>query len=311
MGKKEILVNLKRFEVSRSQGGVCDVDQPGEWLQSVIAEIIRLELDHSEHYNMTVIVPDLLLPFAVEELSKPSVDVALKIGTQSCHREDVALGGHFGAFTSLNIASSQANMGSSASLLGHCEERRELSYSMQKYAEVSGIPVQPELINRAVSEIVGERAVPALAQSMRVIICVGESAEERGEGTFTEQKLRIEQVIRDKLVGGLSHIREQVTSDQLVIAYEPVWAIGPGKTPPDQQYIEYIAGFIKSVTMELLGFEASVVYGGGLKNENASMLAGIENLDGGLIALTNFTPPIGFNVKELSRILTSYTEALN
>ncbi len=309
--KKEILINLKRFEVNRSQGGVCDYDEPEQWIQSVISDIVRLELNHSQHYNLTLIVSDLLLPAAVDQWRQLGSVAGLSIASQSCHRADVAPGGNFGAFTSLNIASSQARFGSVASLLGHCEERREIASTMVRYAEAAGLPVDSALVNRLTSEIIGEKATQALHQSMRVFLCVGESAEERGDGSFEEQQPRIEQTIRTMLEEGLAGIGQQVTTEQLVIAYEPVWAIGPGKTPPDQAYIRYIAALIKTITMELIGFSAKVVYGGGLKYENASMLAQTDNLDGGLIALTNFTTPIGFNVDELGRILGNYTSSLN
>ena len=309
--KKDILINLKRFEVQRSQGGVCDYEEPKQWLQSVINDIIRLELNHSQYYNLTLIVPDLLLPVAVEQWQKLGSVAGLSIASQSCHRADVTPGGNFGAFTSMNIASSQARFGSVANLVGHCEERREIASTMERYAEAAGLPADSALINHLTSEIIGEKAAQALRQSMRVILCVGESAEERGDGTFAQQQPRIEQAIRTKIAGGLAAISQEVTPEQLVIAYEPVWAIGPGKTPPDQAYIGFMAALIKSITMELLGFSARVVYGGGLKSENASMLAQTDNLDGGLIALTNFTAPIGFNVDELSRILANYTGSLN
>jgi len=91
-----------------------------------------------------------------------------------------------------------------------------------------------------------------------------------------------------------------------VIGYEPVWAIGPGKTPPGKEYISFVSSFIKEVIQDELGFDPVVVYGGGLKVENAGMLSSIETVGGGLVALTRFTGEIGFEVEGLKRIIEEY-----
>jgi triosephosphate isomerase len=92
-----------------------------------------------------------------------------------------------------------------------------------------------------------------------------------------------------------------------VIGYEPVWAIGPGKTPPNSEYIAYVSNLIKDMVNSLYGFEIQVVYGGGLKEENAGMIAGISTIDGGLVALTRFSGEIGFYVEDLKKIIENYT----
>ena len=87
----------------------------------------------------------------------------------------------------------------------------------------------------------------------------------------------------------------------VVIGYEPVWSIGPGKTPADKLYITKVARFIKEVTGGM-----DVVYGGGLKTDNAAMLASIDEIDGGLIALTRFQGEIGFYPEEYLDIIRLY-----
>ena len=94
---------------------------------------------------------------------------------------------------------------------------------------------------------------------------------------------------------------EGVDRSRVVIAYEPVWSIGPGKTPAGKAYIAQIARFVKERTG---GME--VVYGGGLKTDNARMLASIEAIDGGLIALTRFQGEIGFYPQEYLEIIRLY-----
>ena len=87
----------------------------------------------------------------------------------------------------------------------------------------------------------------------------------------------------------------------VTIAYEPVWSIGPGKTPAGKDYITKVARLVK----DTLG-DVPVVYGGGLKMDNAAMLASIPEIDGGLIALTRFSGDIGFYSDEYLGIVERY-----
>jgi len=80
-----------------------------------------------------------------------------------------------------------------------------------------------------------------------------------------------------------------------------VWSIGPGETPAGKDYITKIARFVKERTSGM-----DVVYGGGLKADNAEMLASIEEIDGGLIALTRFQGEIGFYPEEYLEIIRLY-----
>ena len=92
-----------------------------------------------------------------------------------------------------------------------------------------------------------------------------------------------------------------VDKTKVVIGYEPIWSIGPGKTPAGKEYITKIARFVKEVTGGI-----DVVYGGGLKVDNAEMLASIDEIDGGLIALTRFQGEIGFYPDEYLEIIRTY-----
>ena len=92
----------------------------------------------------------------------------------------------------------------------------------------------------------------------------------------------------------------------VVVAYEPIWAIGPGKVPPSSEYIAYVSSYIKQRVQEAHGFTPPVVYGGGLKEENAGAIAGIPSIDGGLVALTRFTGEIGFDPDGLKGIVDRY-----
>jgi triosephosphate isomerase len=104
----------------------------------------------------------------------------------------------------------------------------------------------------------------------------------------------------------LNGAEQFVREKKIVIGYEPIWAIGPGKTPPGKEYIAFVSAFIQRVVRENFGAEIVVVYGGGLKEENAAMIASIETIGGGLVALTQFTGEIGFSVAQLSAIVAKY-----
>ena len=106
-----------------------------------------------------------------------------------------------------------------------------------------------------------------------------------------------QQVLGEQLSIGL----EGVDTSKVVIGYEPVWSIGPGKTPAGKDYITMIARFVKERTGGL-----DVVYGGGLKVDNAEMLASIPEIHGGLIALTRFQGEIGFYPEEYLEIIKTY-----
>lgn len=305
--KKNILINLKRFEVNNEKGGVCPSDNPVKWIRETIQSIINAGWGKNDKINLSVFVPDILLHAAIEQLhANPDTNISnMSIGSQSCHREDVTVGGNFGAFTSHPIAATQGTLGSKASIIGHCEERRHLNCVISQYTGAEDFC--SDSANKVVSGIISEKACCALEQQMKAAICIGETAEERGNGTEEEQLVRAKSTLENQIIASLSLIQPEQLKDNVLLAYEPVWAIGPGKTPPNSDYIALITDFIKQTVEAKFSVSLPVVYGGGLKAENAAMLADINQLDGGLIALTNFTQPIGFQVDELSNILSIYT----
>ncbi len=146
---------------------------------------------------------------------------------------------------------------------------------------------------------VNKKVILSLNANLKPLICVGDTADEKRWGVSAESIVRQVKIA----LHGVS--ADQVS--KVLIAYEPVWAIGPGKRPPNSDYIGLITDFIKQTVENNFNVSLPVVYGGGLKAENAAMLADINQLDGGLIALTNFNQTICFQVYELSNILSLYT----
>jgi len=127
-------------------------------------------------------------------------------------------------------------------------------------------------------EVINQKVRLALTEGMEVILCVGETLNEREAG-------EVERVVGTQLTAGLSGV-ENVSLDQLTIAYEPVWAIGTGKTatPEDADAVhQYIRGWFA----ETYGSDAAenivVQYGGSVKPGNIAALMEMENIDGALV----------------------------
>lgn len=305
----QIFVNLKRFEVSRRLGGLCPLDQPTQWIDSVIDRSVELGLGQLPDTHLTYMLAEGLVAGAVKRLAgfKPALTRQIAIGCQGVHWEDIAPGKNFGAFTTSQPATAVRQLGATWAIIGHSEERKAHAQVMAAYdPSVQQVESARQKAARAVDGIINAEVLNALKAGLNALVCVGETAGERGEGTFEEQQPRIEAVLSAQVSASLKGAAECLGERQLVIGYEPVWAIGPGKVPPGKDYIAYVSALIKNIARQQCGLEATVVYGGGLKEENAAMIASIETIGGGLVGLTRFTGEIGFDVDGLAGIIAKY-----
>jgi len=306
---KEIYINLKRFEVPRKWGGLCPLDSPTTWIESVMEESVELGLGSLDELLLVYLLPEGLIHAATTKLNQyPGVETRMiGVGCQGVHWEDIRPGKNFGAFTSNLPASAARSLGSTWAIVGHSEERRAKLQVIQSYDPHVEDRAENRLrASQAVDQLVGEEVQCALGAGLNVLLCVGESAAQRGEGRFEAQQPRIEAVLKSQLLTNLQGVSDDLGERRVVIGYEPIWAIGPGKTPPGEEYISFISAYIQSVVRDKLNLELSIVYGGGLKEDNAGMIAGIETIDGGLVALTRFTGEIGFDVAGLKGIIEKY-----
>lgn len=305
----QIFVNLKRFEVPRSKGGLCPQDDPVAWIEAVVAETVELGLGQNEKLQLTYLLPEGLVAAAVRRLQvyPENRRANLAIGVQGVHWYDIQPGKNFGAFTTSLPAAAAVNLGSQWAIIGHSEERRAKLQVIQAFEpRVETDADLRKRANQAIGQLIQAEAGCALEAGLKVLLCIGETAEERGEGDFEDQKERIQDVLRSQLLSALQSAGEFLKAPIIAIGYEPVWAIGPGKTPPGREYIAFVSAFIKQVVREAYGTGVPVVYGGGLKEENAAMIASIETINGGLVGLTRFTGEIGFDVKGLKGIVEKY-----
>ena len=274
---KYIFLNLKRFDVPVELGGVNRLAPVTEWAKTIVEGTQEgLKKYDPAKVEFVQFFPEAHILNAVEALCENS---PVKVGCQSLYRADTAVGGNFGAFTSNRPASIAKAMGCGGVLIGHCEERNDKA----------GVLAEAGVVDTAaVNRLLNQEIKAATARGLKVLYCIGEKSEEQE---------RWQEVLGEQLDVGL----EGVDSSQVVIAYEPIWSIGPGKTPADKPYIQKIARFVKERTGGV-----PVVYGGGLKSDNAEMLASIPEIDGGLIALTRFSGEIGFYPDEYLEIIQKY-----
>lgn len=308
---QQIFVNLKRFDVPKSMGGICPVENPKQWIEDVMAKSVELGIGQFEDIKVVYLLPEALIIPAKDKLSSYPKDKvsSIGIGCQGVYRENVNTGGNFGAFTTNLPAAAAKSIGCTWSMIGHSEERKDKLGIIQRYEDFNKQKTDnKDQASKAVNSLINEEVICALEEEINVLLCIGETAEERGKGSFEEQKPNIQKVLRTQLEMGLKKIEPFIQKNEIVIGYEPIWAIGPGKTPPGAEYIGFVSSYVKSVVKKLYDFEPVVVYGGGLKEENAAMISSIDTIGGGLVALTKFTGNIGFKVEELKKIIERYIE---
>ena len=305
-----IFVNLKRFDVPRSRGGVCPKDNPREWMEWIIEESVRQNLGSIPGLELIYLLPEALILPAVQALAQfgESRVGAISLGSQGVYREDVQPGGNFGAFTTNLPAAAAKNMGCDWAIIGHSEERKDLLGVIEAYdPECSTNEAKRTEAAQTVDALINREVHCAVNAGLRVLLCVGESRLERGEGSPEDQNARIRAVLQRQLQRGM-HSYPPTAPGVPVIGYEPIWAIGPGRTPPGPEYIDFVSSAIQELVKSSFGFVSPVVYGGGLKEENAASIAGVPGIDGGLVALTRFEGDIGFEPDGLARIIQCYRE---
>lgn len=187
------------------------------------------------------------LSHAVQHLEFTNIAVA----AQNMHEADS------GAFTGEVSADMLKSIGVETVILGHSERRAYFGETDQSLSK---------------------KTSTAIRNGMRIIFCVGEELSERQNGIF-------EQVVQRQIQNGLFHLPADVWP-QIVIAYEPVWAIGTGETATPQQAEEMHAFIRKTISEkygDALAQDVSILYGGSVKADNAGEIFSKPNVDGGLI----------------------------
>lgn len=215
---------------------------------SLISEVRSMVRDEVRHNVEVMLFP----PFTSLASAKKLLEGAeLKLGAQNCYHENN------GAFTGEISLSMLESVGVSSVLVGHSERRS---------------------IFKEDSPLLAKKTSAVLNAGMVPIFCCGETLDNREDNSYFK-------VVENQIAEGLFHLHEDQFKN-VVIAYEPVWAIGTGATASKEQAQEmhaYIRNLVKNKYGEKIANNIRILYGGSVKPDNAPELFSCEDIDGGLI----------------------------
>ncbi len=215
----------------------------------LFSEIINLVNEDIKGNQEVIICPPFVHISSLAHLLKANSNIS--IGAQNCHQADS------GAYTGEISASMLKSSGATYVIIGHSERRAYFAEDDLQLAKKIDV---------------------ALKNDLTPIFCIGETLDQRNAGTHFD-------VIESQLKEAAFHLTEDQFKT-IVIAYEPVWAIGTGLTATPEQAQE-IHAFIRSKVSENYGAkpgsELTILYGGSCNPKNAAELFAQEDIDGGLI----------------------------
>lgn len=216
--------------------------------KQLVTDILKRSANLSENVKVVIAPPFTQLELAASQIKDVE---GFYLAAQNCHQEKS------GAYTGEVSAYMLKSVGVEYVILGHSERR-------QYFGE------DEALLAKKVNAV--------LDAEMKVIFCVGELLEVRDANTQNE-------LVKSQITGGLFHL-EATQFEKIVIAYEPVWAIGTGRTASAEQAQEMHA-FIRTVIAEKYGNDmaenTTILYGGSCNPTNAPTLFACPDVDGGLI----------------------------
>ena len=214
---------------------------------SLFSEILNMVRDEKKGDQHAIICAPFIHLNSLAKLGGSTV----QIGAQNCHQNES------GAYTGEISAKMIKSVGCSYVIIGHSERR-------QYFAETDAL--------------LAEKTKAALANGLTPIFCIGETLDERNNGDYFN-------VIKSQLTNGVFGLSAEDFA-KIVIAYEPVWAIGTGLTASSDQAQE-VHAFIRAEVATQFGSEVadgvSILYGGSCNPKNAAELFAQQDIDGGLI----------------------------
>jgi len=214
---------------------------------SLFSEIVNMVRDEKKGTQEAIICAPYIHLNSLAKLGGNTV----KIGAQNCHQNES------GAFTGEISAKMIKSVGCEYVIIGHSERR-------QYFAESDALLLEKTNI--------------ALANNLTPIFCIGETLDERNNGSYFE-------VLKSQLTHGLFAL-SAIDFSKVVIAYEPVWAIGTGLTASADQAQEVHAYIRKEIAAKYgadIADNTSILYGGSCNPKNAAELFAQNDIDGGLI----------------------------
>ena len=227
----------------------------GNWkMNKTVIEAMEFVQSMHDDINSNKVDVVICPPFvAISEISilLEENESDIKLGAQNMFYEDK------GAYTGEISPNMLFDLGVEYVIIGHSERR-------QYFGETN--------------ETVNKKVLKALETGLIPIMCVGESLEQREAGETFD-------LVRSQLIEGLKDVTGE-QAEQCVIAYEPIWAIGTGKTATSEQ-AEEVCKYIRETLAEMYGDTTAnairIQYGGSVTKENAKELFSMPNIDGGLV----------------------------
>jgi triosephosphate isomerase len=214
---------------------------------SLFSEIVNMVRDEKQGEQLAIICAPSIHLNSLAKLGGGTVS----IGAQNCHQKEN------GAYTGEISAKMIKSVGCEYVIIGHSERR-------QYFAESN--------------ELLAEKTVIALQNDLTPIFCIGETLDERNNGSYFE-------VLKSQLEEGVFGLSAE-DFGKIVIAYEPVWAIGTGLTATSEQAQEVHAFIRKEITAKYdasVADDTTILYGGSCNPKNAAELFAQPDIDGGLI----------------------------
>ncbi|MGJ1385750.1 triose-phosphate isomerase [Sphingobacterium spiritivorum] len=216
---------------------------------SLFSEIVNMVKDEVIGQQEVVVCSPAIHLYSLGQLAHTAVNVS--VGAQNIHQAES------GAYTGEISAAQVKSVGAEYVILGHSERRAYFGET---------------------DELLAEKVNIALKHGLKPIFCIGETKEERESGKFFH-------IIRTQLEKGLFHLSAEQFG-QVVLAYEPVWAIGTGLTASPEQAQE-VHAFIRETLAnqydQQLADDTTILYGGSCNPSNAPDLFSQKDIDGGLI----------------------------
>ena len=225
----------------------------GNWKMNILPSETRLLADkiakmcHVSSCEVVICPPYVCIHEAIRYVKSSGI----KVGAQNCHWDGT------GAFTGEISAEMLEDIGVRYVIVGHSERREHFGEN---------------------DKTVNMKVKHALSKDMNVIMCVGENADQRHMG-------REKDIVSDQIIKGLKDVSPK-NIESLIIAYEPIWAIGTGKTATVEQANE-MCKFIRGCVSKLYGYEAGIKmpiqYGGSVNRSNALDILSQPDIDGVLV----------------------------
>lgn len=216
--------------------------------RSLLTDLKEELADIPDDFDVLVCPPYVSLPEAVETIGD---GYGVSVGAQNLYYEEE------GAYTGEVTAGMLKEVGCTYVIIGHSERR-------QYFAETD--------------KTVNQKVLKAVEKGLRPVVCVGESLQQRKAGEHVK-------LVRKQVEAALNGV-DGSSAAEVVIAYEPIWAIGTGETATPEQAQE-MHEMIREVLADLYSRETAddirILYGGSMKPHNAEELLGQPDVDGGLI----------------------------